>query len=134
MTEGIEDLRADAHLVLVVALKLIKRIVLVDILHIRTTLIAGVVGLRLVLSVRRVSLRTVDQLIAVENALLLVIVVGASEVVVVVACRVVAPGLDDTVVGNNATADNGIHPFLIGPILAFLGIRQTVHTHILQCA
>ena len=51
---------------------------------------------------------------------------------VVIASRVVTPCLDDTILGDYTTVDNGIEPLLIGAIAAFLLIVQTVETHILQ--
>ena len=134
VTEGFEDLRTDAHLVLIITLKLVEGIVAIDVFHIGAALVTGVVGFPLVVRIRRVALGVVDQFVTVENALLLVIVIRASEVVIVVACRVVAPRLDHAVVGHDACTDHSIHPLLIGAVIAFLGIRQTVQTHILQLA
>ena len=52
LTVGFENLITDAYLVLEVVFKLVHREVLIDILHIRTTLITGVVGFRLFVGVR----------------------------------------------------------------------------------
>ena len=53
---------------------------------------------------------------------------------IVVTGRVIAPGLDDAVIGNHPTVDNGIEPVFVGTILALLIIVQTVETNILQVA
>ena len=129
---GIKDLRTDMHLVLVVAFILVEREVLVDVLHVRTSLVAGVIRFGAIVGVGRVALRIVDALIAFEDALLLVVIVGAAIVVVVVAGRVVAPGRDDAVVGDDAAVHHGIEPFLIGSELTLLLIIQAVIAHILQ--
>ena len=50
---------------------------------------------------------------------------------IVVACRVVTPSLDDTVVGDHPTVHDSIQPLLISPILTFFIIIQTVEAHIL---
>ena len=120
------------HLVLVVAFILVEREVLVDVLHVRTSLVAGVIRFGAIVGVGRVALWIVDALIAFEDALLLVVIVGAAIVVVVVAGRVVAPGRDDAVVGDDAAVHHGIEPFLIGSELTFLLIVQAVIAHILQ--
>ena len=132
VTVGIKDLRTDAHLILEETLKLIQREIEIDILHIRSTLITGIVRLRLVVCVRRVALWIVDALITIENALLLFVEIRATEIMVVVASRVVTPCLDNTVFGDHATVDNSIEPLLIGAIAALFGIVQTIESHILQ--
>ena len=132
VTVGFENLITDAHLVPEVVFKLVQREVLIDILHIWTVLIAGVIRLRLVVSVRRVTLRIVDTLITVEDTLLLFIEIGASEIVIVIACRVTTPCLDDTVLRHYPTVDNLIEPLLIGTVVSLFIIVQTVKTHILQ--
>ena len=129
---GVEHLGRDAHFILIVALVLVEGEVLVDILHVGSGLVAGVVRLGLVFGLRRVALRVVVELISVEDALLLVVVVGAAEVVVVVAGRVVAPGFDDTVVGDDAAVHHRVEPLLIRPELPLLVIGKAVETHILQ--
>ena len=103
----------------------------IDILHIRITLETGVITLCLLLAVGRVALWVVEELITVEDAPFLLVVVRASEVVVVIAGRVVAPGLDDTVVGDHTTVHHGVEPLLIGTVLALLLIVQTIEAHIL---
>ena len=134
MAVGFEDLGRDSHLVLVVAFKLVEGVVCVDILNIRTALVTGIVTLGLVFRIGRVALGIVEALIAVENALFLAVEVGATEVVVVVACGVVTPSLDDAVVGNHATVHHGVEPLLIRSILALLVVVQTIQTYILHLA
>ena len=51
---------------------------------------------------------------------------------VVVAGRVVAPGLDNTVVGDDAAVHHRVEPLLIRPELPLLVIGKAVETHILQ--
>ena len=132
ITIGIKHFGRDTHLVLVVALILVEGIVEVDVLYIGATLITSVVGFRLLVGIGRVSLGVVDALITVEDALLLLVEVTSTEVVVVVAGRVVLPCLPDTVVGNHAT--HGIKPLTVGTILAFLLVVKAVEAHILQLA
>ena len=120
------------HLVLEVALILVERVVLVDILHVGACLVRGVVRLRAVVGIGRVTLRVVDTLVAVEDARLCRVEVGASVVVVVVAGRVVAPGRQQRVVLHDGTYL--VEPLLVGAIGALLVIVQSVKTHILQGA
>ena len=127
---GVEHLGRYAHPILVVTLIFVEGKVLIDVLLVRSRLVAGVIRLILVVRVRRVTLRIVDALITVEDALALLVEVRTTEVVVVVARRVLAPGLTDTVVGHLPA--HGLEPVLIGTELLLLGIRQTVVAHILQ--
>ena len=131
---GVEHLGRDTHLILEIAFKLVEREVLVDILHVGSALVAGVVRLLLVVGVGRVSLWIVDALVTGKDRFLFVVEIRTTEIVVVVAGRVVAPSLDDTVVGDHATVDDGVEPLLIGTILPLLAIVQTVETDILQVA
>ena len=128
---GIKNLWRDAHLVLEVALILVEGEVLVDIFHVGAALITGVIRLRLLVGVRGVPLGVVDALVAVEDALALVVEVGTTEVVVVVAGRVFAPGLYDAVVGDDTTVHHGVEPILISPVLTFLLVVESVEAHIL---
>ena len=128
---GVEHLGRDTHLILEIAFKLVEREVLVDILHVGSALVAGVVRLLLVVGVGRVSLWIVDALVTGEDRFLFVVEIRTAEIVVVVAGRVVAPSLDDTVVGDHATVDDGVEPLLIGTVLPLLAIVQTVETDIL---
>ena len=82
---------ADGYAVLVVALVLIEGIVLVDVLHVGSRLVRSVVRFRLLVAGRRVTLWVVDALVAVHDALLLGIIVRTTEVVVVIASRVLSP-------------------------------------------
>ena len=74
----------------------------------------------------------VDTLIAFQDALTLVVEIRATIVMIVVASRVVSPSLQGTVVVHNAS--HGIQPIVVGTILLFLFIRQSVVTHILLFA
>lgn len=78
----------DGDVVLEVFLVFVERVVLVDILHVRRTLNRGVVALCASVAVGRVALRVVDVLISAENAGLHVVVVRATEIVVVIVGRV----------------------------------------------
>ncbi len=130
VTIGVEHLGRYAHPILVVTLIFVEGKVLIDVLLIGSRLVAGVIRLVLVVRVRRVTLGIVDALVTVENALALLVEVRTTEVVVVVARGVLAPGLTDTVVGHLPA--HGLEPVLIGTELLLLGIRQTVVAHILQ--
>ena len=82
-------LRTYTHLIAQIALILIQRIVLIDILHIRIGLIRRVVALWLLVTVWRVALWHVDALITFQDAGLALVQVAASEVVIVIVGRVV---------------------------------------------
>ena len=129
---GIKDVWRDAYLILIIALILIEGEVLVDILHIWTRLVTGIIGLRLILGLGRVTLRIVILLITVEDAPPFVVVVGTPEVVIVIACRVVAPSLDNAVVGDDTTVHHCVDPLLVGIVLTLLVIVKSVETYILQ--
>ena len=81
------------YAILVVALILVQCEVLIDILYIGSRLITGVIGFRAVVRIWRVALGVVDSFVALKDALLLVVEVRTAIVVVVITCRVVAPGL-----------------------------------------
>ena len=122
-------LRTDADVILIVALILVQRIVLVDVLHVRIGLVAGVVALRLLFAVRRVALRHVDALVAIEDGGLGLVVVRAAEVVVVVVGRVVVPGSTQAVVDVQIIQEGGV-----GRMRTLLGIVHTVQAYVLQAA
>ena len=119
---------------MIIALILVEREVLVDILHVRSCLVGGVIRLRAVIGIRRVTLGVVDTLVALQDALLLIIEVRAAIVVIVIARRVVTPSLDDTVVGDDAAVDDGIKPLLIRTVLALLLVVESVETYVLPDA
>ena len=77
-------LRTDAHLVLQVALILVQRIVLVDVLNVRIGLIRRIIALRLLVAVWRVALWHVDTLVTLQDRSLAIVQIRAAEVVVVV--------------------------------------------------
>ena len=118
------------YLVLEVALILVERIVLVDILHVGTRLVRRVVRLRAVVGVGGVALRVVDALIAVEDTGLGIVEVGAAVVVVVVAGRVAAPGLQQRVVLHDAA--HLTEPVGVSTVCTFLLIGQTVQANVLH--
>ena len=122
-------LGAYAHMILVVALILVERVVLVDVLHIGRGLIRGVVALGAVFAVRRVSLWVVDALVTFQNGQLHPVVVGAAEVVVVVVGRVVVNRVVD---GRAHLALHLVEELLVGAKGAFLLIAQSVEAHVLQ--
>ena len=123
---------ADGYAVLVVALILVQRVVLVDVLHVGAALVAGVVALRLVVTAGRVALRVVDEAVAVDDAAPLVVVVAATEVVVVVAGGVLLPRLQQRVVLHYAA--NLREPVGIGSELPLLVVGETIQTHVLTLA
>ena len=119
-------LRTYTHLIAQIALILIQRIVLIDILHIRIGLIRRVVALWLLVTVRRVALWHVDALIAFQNAGLALVQVTSTEIVVIIICRVVVPGRPHTVVDGYMAQE-----VRIGGIAALLLVRQSVQSHVL---
>ena len=129
---GVEDLWRNAHTILVIALLLVEGEVLVDVLHVGIGLVACVVRLRLFFRLWRITLGVVIQFIAVQYAAALVVVVRAAEAVVVIASRVVTPGFDDAVVGDDATVYHLVEPLLVGAILALLVVVESVEADILQ--
>ena len=118
--------RADAHLILQVALILVERKVLVDVFYVREGLIGGVVALRLLVVVGRVALWHVDTLVTLQDARLTLVQVTSTEVVVVVVGWVVVPGCPHTVVDGHPAQE-----VRIGGIAALLFISQSVQSHIL---
>ena len=128
VTSYLHVLGTDADLILIVALVLVQRIVLIDILNVGVCLVRRVVALCLLFVVRRVALWHIDALVAVEDAGLLLVKVRASEVVVVVVGRVVVPSCPHAVVDVDFAQEVGI-----GVIRAFLLVVQTVQSDVLQC-
>ena len=124
-------LGAYAHMILVVALILVERVVLVDVLHIGCGLIRGVVALGAVFAVGRVTLWVVDELVALEDGQLHLVVVGAAEVVVVVVGGVVVDGVVD---GWRHLALHLAEVLLVGAEGALFLIAQAIESHILQGA
>ena len=127
---GLQFVVADADMILEVALVLIEREVLVDILHVGSRLIRGVIRLRPVLRVGRVSLGVVDALVAVQDAGAGLVEVGAAVVVVVIASRVITPSLNQRVVRDDGTYL--VEPFLVGSVGSLLVVVKTVESHVLQ--
>ena len=119
-------LRTYTHLIAQIALILIQRIVLIDILHIRIGLIRRVVALWLLVTVWRVALWHVDALIALQDAGLALVQIAASEVVIVIVGRVVHQYLSSTVVHVDTTQE-----VRIGWLCQLLVVRQSVQSHIL---
>ena len=76
-------------------------------------------------------MRIVDEFIAIQDASLLSVIVRATIVMVVIAGRVVAPRLENAVVGDETT--QCIEPLFIVSVLLLLSIVQTVQTYILLC-
>ena len=120
-------LGTDAYMVLVVTLILVQRIVLVDILNVRIGLIRGVIAFRLLVVVGRVALWHVDALVAFQDAGTAIVQVTATEVVVVIVCRVGIPGTSHTVVDADTVEES-----VISRIAALLFVVQTVESDILQ--
>ena len=132
VTISIQYFGRDTHTILVITFVLVEGVIHIDILHIRTTLIAGVVTLCLLIGIRRVSLRIVDALVTIEDTLLLFIKIAATVVVIVIACRVVVPSLTNAIVRDRI--GHAFEPLMISPILLFFLIVQTIEAHILQFA
>ena len=114
-------------MILVVALILVERIVLIDILHIGIGLIAGIIALSLLVVVRRVALRHIDTLVSLQDAGLTVVKVAATEVVVVVVSRVSSPYTAYAILDIYLLQEVGI-----GRIESLLFVVQAIETHILQ--
>ena len=129
MTVSIKNFRTDTHLVLIIALVLIKCIVLIYILYVRSRLVTGVVRLCLLISIRRIALWVVDSFVTVKNGLLFLVEVGAPKIMVVVTSRIVAPCLANTIVCDHST--HGINPLFVSSIRTFLIIIKSIETHIL---
>ena len=51
---------------------------------------------------------------------------------VIIACRVIAPSLNDAVVGDDTAVHHCIEPFLIGPILTLFLIVESVQSYVLH--
>ena len=118
-------------MILVVFLILVEGVVLVDILDVGRGLVGGVVALRAVVAVGRVALRAVDELVALEDGQLHLVVVGAAEVVVVVVGGVVVDGVVD---GWRHLALHLAEVLLVGAEGALFLIAQAIESHILQGA
>ncbi len=103
--------------------------VLVDVLHVGGGLVGGVVVLASHVGVGSVALRTIDVLVSFQDGFLLLIIVTATEIVVVVVGRVV----EDAV--KHLWGDfplYGGEEFLIGLEGLLLLVGQSVVSHILQ--
>ena len=120
------------YAILVVALIFIQREVLIDILYIWPGLVAGVIRFRAVVRIGRITLGVVDSFVALKYTLLFVVEIRTAIIMVVVASRVVTPGLENTVVGDDAA--KGVNPLLISTELPLLFVVQTIEAHILQSA
>ncbi len=123
-----EVFRTYADMILEVTLVLVQRVVLVDVLHVRSCLVAGVVALVVRVVVRRVALWHVNALVALKDGGSLLVEVTATIVMVVVVGRVGHPSLTDAVVSHRHVAQevgiNSESPFLV--------IGQSVEANILQ--
>ena len=79
----------DGDMVLIIFLILIQRIVLVDVLHIRHRLIRRVITLTTGVGVRRVTLGIVDIFVSTQDISLHLVIIAATEIVVVVISGVI---------------------------------------------
>ena len=95
MVVGLELIIVDGNMILIVALILIEGVVLINILNIGPRFIRGVIALGLIIVSRRVTLGVVDTLVALEDTGLLSIEVGATEVMIVIASRILTPCLKE---------------------------------------
>ena len=120
-------LRTDTHLILIVALVFVQRIVLVDILHIGIGLVGRVIAFRLLVVVGGVALRHIDALVTFQNASAPLVVIAATEVVVVIVRGVAGPRLTDTIVDIDGVEEIGIS----GKGTLFV-VVQTIQTDVLS--
>ena len=122
-------------IVLVESLVFVERVVCVDVLDVGRTLVGSAVGLLAVGCRWGVAFSTIDVFVAIQNRDIVVVQSAASEVVVVVASRVidgririVLPGSED-LWGNDLT--QRIHIVLIGREVGFVGRAKSVETDVL---
>ena len=116
-------------MILEVFLILVERIVLVDILNIRHRLVGCVVAFVARLTVGRVALRIVYVLVTAQNRCFHLVVIAATEVVVIVVSRVVPYRIEH----------NGVHfalyrseKLLISVKVTFLLIVETIESDVLK--
>ena len=119
-------LRTDAHLVFEIALILVQRVVLVDVLHVGVGLVAGVIALGLLVAVGRVALRHVDALVSLQDVGVALVEVAAAEVVVVVVGGVEVEHHAHAVVHRHLVEEGGV-----GRFRAFFLVGQSVQSHVL---
>ena len=106
-------------------------VVLVHVFHIRSGLVGGGIAFATLAGVWRVAFHTIDALIAVQNGCLFGIVVGTTEIVVVVASRVVIEGVVNVLIHFSLKGSKIVG---IDAIVALISICQTVETNILLLA
>ena len=120
--------RTNTYTVLEVLLIFIQRIILVDIFHIWGRLIRCIIALRTAITIRRVALRVVDILITLQDRSTHLIPVTATEIVIVITCRVSKDAVEYSLVHLS------LYLVEVSTLIEFLflGIGQTVETNILQ--
>ena len=118
-------------MVLEVFLVFVECVVLIDVLHVRRTLNRGVVALGASVAVGRVALRVVDILISAEDAGLHVVVVRATEIVVVVVSRVCPDGVPYCLVDLSL---HSLEEVLIRVKGLLFTVVESVETYVLQSA
>ena len=114
-----EVFRTNRYLVAEIVLIFVHRVVLVHVLHIGCGLVGCRIAFATVAGVRRVAFHTVDALVAFQDAGFLLVIVRATEEVVVVACRVVVEGVVN--IGIHLALD-GSQIVGVDAIVAFVGI------------
>lgn len=112
-------------------LVLVHGIVLVDVFDVRCRLVCCAVCLVALVRVRRVALRVVDILVAFDDRGLGIVVVAATEVVVVVGCRVFGYCLIGGVADRTL---DGVEEVGIDAVSAFVVVGETVQTEVLLLA
>ena len=125
----LEVFGADRHAILEELLVLVERVVLVDVLHVRRRLVRCVVALGARVVVGRVALRVVYVLVAAQDRRLHHVVVGTTEIVVVVACGV-SP--DRVPHGRVHLALHLAQEVLIALPLLLLLVVESVEAHVLH--
>ena len=120
--------RIDFHMIAVVLLVLIHRVVHIHILAIGRRLIGCGVRLTRSARIRRVALKHIDALVTIQNRSAGIVIITATEIMVVVAGRVVPYSIESRLRHLGA---HGVQIIGIGREGAFVSIIQTVQTYIL---
>ncbi len=123
-----EILWTNANMILEILLIFVQCVVLIDILYIRSRLIRRVVALASRVAVRRVTLRVVDALVALQNRSAGIVEIRTTEIVIVVISRVGHDCLEGRT-GNTSLC--GSEELLIRAECLLLLVGKSVEAHIL---
>ena len=120
--------RTDADMILEILLIFIEGVVLVDIFHIRCRFIGSIIALSTAVAIRRVTLRIVDEFIAVQDRRLHLIPVRTTVIVIIITGWVSKDAVE------NRLIDLALYLVEVGAAIEFLFLRisESVETHILQ--